>query len=69
MPGVQGREESCGRAVHRESVRVQRGSQGLGTVAHMLVVLGLDFGALRELEADPLTGLWLTHWSVFFARL
>lgn len=68
MTGVQGREEPCGRAINGESIDVQRGGQGLGAVAHVLVVLGLEFGALGELEPDPLTGLWLAHRSVFFAR-
>lgn len=40
----------------------------MGAVAHVLVVLGLDFGALGELKPDPLTDLWLAHRSVFFAR-
>lgn len=68
MTRVQGREEPRGGAVDGESIDVQRGGQGLRAVAHVLVVLGLDFGALGELEADPLTGLRLAHRGVFFAR-
>lgn len=68
MARVQGREESRGCVFNSKSISVQRGGQGLRTVAHVLVVFGLDLGALGELETNPLTGLWLTHWGVFFAR-
>lgn len=69
MAKVQGREEPCGGAVNGEAICVQRGGQGLGAVAHVLVVLGLDFGALGELVPDPLTDLWLAHRSVLLPRL
>lgn len=68
MARVQGGEEPRSGAVDSEPIGIERGGQGLGAVAHVLVVLGLDFGALGELETNPLAGLWLAHWSVFFAR-
>lgn len=67
MTSVQGQQKSCGGTVDCQSVNEQRGGQGLGPMAHVLVVLGLDFGALGELETDPLAGLGLAHWSVFLA--
>lgn len=69
MTEVQGGEEPRRRAVDGQPLGVQRGGRGLRAVAHVLVVLGLNFGALGELEPDPLTGLRLAHRSVFFARL
>lgn len=68
MARVQGWEESRGWVFNSKSISVQWGGQGLGTVAHVLVVFGLDLGALGELETNPLTGLWLAHRGVFFAR-
>lgn len=66
MTRVQRGHESHGGTVDSQPVGVQGVGHGLGAVAHVLAVLGLDFGALGKLEADPLTGFRLAHWSVLF---
>jgi len=64
---VQGGEE--GRGVDRQPVGVQRGGRGPRAVACVLLVLGLDDGALGQLVPDPLAGLRLAHRGVLLARL
>ncbi len=62
MPHIQRRWEEAGVRVHGEPVRMQvrgveGGHQGLGTLAQVLAVARVQFGALGELETDPLTGV------------
>lgn len=62
MSHIQRRGEEAGVRVHGQPVRmwvrgVEGGRQGLGTLAQVLAVARVQFGALRELETDPLTGV------------
>lgn len=64
VPGVQGGEEPQV-ALHGEPVHLRvGGGQRLGAVAEVLVVLRLDFGALGQLEADPVAGFRLADRGV-----
>lgn len=44
----------------------KRGRQGLGALAQVLAIARVQFGALGELETDPLTGVRRPHWGVLF---
>lgn len=74
MSHIQRRGEEAGVRVHGQPVRmwvrgVEGGHQGLGTLAQVLAVARVQFGALGELETDPLTGVRRPHWGVLFTRL
>lgn len=62
MSHIQRRGEEAGVRVHSQPVRirvrgVEGGHQGLGTLTQVLAVARVQFGALGELETDPLTGV------------